>query len=201
MKTGIVDYKAGNLKSIENVLEYLKADFIISDKPELLMNCDKLIFPGVGEAGSAMAELKRAGLDHMMREFFKSGKLILGICLGCQIILDRSEEGNVDCLGLVPGEVRKFPSGKLKVPEIGWNNIKKVADSYILKGIPDDSAVYFVHSYYPYVEERYAAASTCYIVPFYSILDHENITAVQFHPERSGKTGIKMIENFLEYRG
>ena len=199
MKTGVVDYKAGNLRSIQNLLQFLKADFIISDRAEELFKCDKLLFPGVGEAAYAMGQLSKTGLGSMMKDFAKSGKQIFGICLGCQIILDHSEEGDVDCLGLIPGTVKRFPSGGLKVPEIGWNSFDKVKEHYLLKGIPASPDVYFVHSYYPSVESEYGVAETEYMVPFYSIISRDNVAAAQFHPEKSGPVGIQIMRNFIEY--
>ena len=123
---------------------------------------------------------------------------IFGICLGCQIILDHSEEGDVDCLGLIPGTVRRFPSGGLKVPEIGWNSFDKVQDHYLLKDIPASPDVYFVHSYYPAVESKYGIARTEYMVPFYSIISRDNVAAAQFHPEKSGPVGIQIMRNFIQ---
>ncbi len=201
MKTGVVDYKAGNLRSIQNLLQFLNADFIISDKADELFRCDKLLFPGVGEAAYAMGQLEKTGLGAMMKEFYKTGKQIFGICLGCQIILDHSEEGDVDCLGLIPGTVKRFPSGGLKVPEIGWNSFDKVKEHYLLNGIPASPDVYFVHSYYPSVEVGYGIAQTEYMVPFYSIISRDNVTAAQFHPEKSGPVGIQIMRNFIEYGG
>ena len=198
MKTGVVDYKAGNLRSIQNLLQFLKADFIISDRAEELYKCDKLLFPGVGEAAYAMGQLSKTGLGSMMKDFYKTGKQIFGICLGCQIILDHSEEGDVDCLGLIPGTVKRFPSGGLKVPEIGWNSFDKVKEHYLLKGIPASPDVYFVHSYYPSVESEYGVAETEYMVPFYSIISRDNVAAAQFHPEKSGPVGIQIMRNFIE---
>ena len=199
MKTGVVDYKAGNLRSIQNLLQFLKADFIISDRAEELIKCDKLLFPGVGEAAYAMGQLNKTGLGSMMKDFAKSGKQIFGICLGCQIILDHSEEGDVDCLGLIPGTVKRFPSGGLKVPEIGWNNFDKVREHFLLKGIPASPDVYFVHSYYPSVAPEYGVAQTEYMVPFYSIISRDNVSAAQFHPEKSGPVGIQIMRNFIEF--
>ncbi|MBR5915005.1 MAG: imidazole glycerol phosphate synthase subunit HisH [Spirochaetia bacterium] len=198
MKTGVVDYKAGNLRSIQNLLQFLNADFIISDRADELFGCDKLIFPGVGEAAYAMGQLEKTGLGSMMKDFAKSGKQIFGICLGCQIILDHSEEGDVDCLGLIPGTVKRFPAGGLKVPEIGWNSFDKVKEHYLLKGIPASPDVYFVHSYYPSVEAKYGIAQTEYMVPFYSIISRDNVAAAQFHPEKSGPVGIQIMRNFIE---
>ena len=199
MKTGVVDYKAGNLRSIQNLLQFLNADFIISDRAEELFKCDKLLFPGVGEAAYAMGQLSKTGLGSMMKDFYRTGKQIFGICLGCQIILDHSEEGDVDCLGLIPGTVKRFPSGGLKVPEIGWNSFDKVKEHYLLKGIPSSPDVYFVHSYYPSVESQYGVAETEYMVPFYSIISRDNVAAAQFHPEKSGPVGIQIMRNFIEH--
>lgn len=199
MKTGVVDYKAGNLRSIQNLLQFLNADFIISDKAEELFKCDKLLFPGVGEATYAMGQLEKTGLGSMMKDFYKTGKHILGICLGCQIILDHSEEGDIDCLGLIPGVAKRFPSGGLKVPEIGWNSFDKVQEHYLLKDIPAILDVYFVHSYYPFVAPEYGIAQTEYMVPFYSIISRDNVAAAQFHPEKSGPVGIQIMRNFVEY--
>ena len=134
----------------------------------------------------------------MPKDFAKSGKPVFGICLGCQIILDHSEEGDVDCLGLIPGTVRRFPSGGLKVPEIGWNSFDKVQDHYLLKDIPASPDVYFVHSYYPSVESKYGIARTEYMVPFYSIISRDNVAAAQFHPEKSGPVGIQIMRNFIQ---
>ena len=201
MKIGVVDYKAGNLRSIQNLLQFLGADFIISDQAENLFKCDKLIFPGVGEAAYAMGQLDKTGLGSMIKDFAKTGKPLFGICLGCQIILDHTEEGDVECLGLIPGTAKRFPSGGLKVPEIGWNSFKKVQDYYLLKDIPADPDVYFVHSYYPYVEPKYGIAQTEYMVPFYSIIGRDNVAASQFHPEKSGPVGIQIMKNFIAYGG
>ncbi|MBQ3319605.1 MAG: imidazole glycerol phosphate synthase subunit HisH [Spirochaetia bacterium] len=201
MKIGVVDYKAGNLRSIQNLLQFLGADFIISDQAENLFKCDKLIFPGVGEAAYAMGQLDKTGLGSMIKDFAKTGKPLFGICLGCQIILDHTEEGDVECLGLIPGTAKRFPSGGLKVPEIGWNSFKKVQDHYLLKDIPADPDVYFVHSYYPYVEPKYGIAQTEYMVPFYSIIGRDNVAASQFHPEKSGPVGIQIMKNFIAYGG
>ena len=182
-------------------MQFLGADFIISDQAENLFKCDKLIFPGVGEAAYAMGQLDKTGLGSMIKDFAKTGKPLFGICLGCQIILDHTEEGNVECLGLIPGTAKRFPSGGLKVPEIGWNSFKKVQDHYLLKDIPADPDVYFVHSYYPYVEPKYGIAQTEYMVPFYSIIGRDNVAASQFHPEKSGPVGIQIMKNFIAYGG
>ena len=134
MKIGIVDYDAGNLKSVETALSFLGADYFVSKDPDILKRCDKLIFPGVGEAGSAMKVLKNRGLDSLLRDYFKSGKPLFGICLGCQIVLDSSEENDTECLGLVSGISREFsPDMRLKVPHMGWNQVEQRGSHYIFK--------------------------------------------------------------------
>ncbi len=198
MKVGVVDYEAGNLRSVETVLKHLGADYIISNKPEVLFRSDKVIFPGVGEASSAMSVLKRDSLDDFLKSYAQTGKLILGICLGCQIILDQSEEGPVDCLSLIPGKVVSFKKEYgLKIPQIGWNSVESVKDHFLFKGIPRGSSFYFVHSYYPEASDKYSIGRTDYGITFSSALSRDNISAVQFHPEKSGRHGIKLIDNFL----
>ena len=199
MKVGVVDYEAGNLRSVETVLKHLGADYVISSDPDELYKSDKVIFPGVGEASSAMSVLRRKSLDDFMKSYSKTGKLILGICLGCQIILDRSEEGPCDCLSLIPGNVVSFKKESgLKIPQIGWNSVRAEKDHFLFRGIPEGSSFYFVHSYYPASEEKYTIGKTDYGVTFSSALSNENISAVQFHPEKSGKHGIKLVDNFLK---
>ncbi len=202
MKIGVVDYEGGNLRSVETVLKYLNADYTISNNPDLLYKSDKVIFPGVGEAASSMSVLKRDSLDDFSKSFVSTGKLLLGICIGCQIILDRSEEGPVDCLSLLPGQVVSFKkSFGLKIPQIGWNSVISVKDHFLFKGIPNRSSFYFVHSFYPEVDDKYAIGITEYGVRFSSAFAKDNICAVQFHPEKSGRHGIKLIENFLKEEG
>jgi glutamine amidotransferase len=202
MKVGVVDYEAGNLRSVETVLKHLGADYIISNNPDVLFKSDKLIFPGVGEASSAMSILRRDSLDDFLKSYAASGKLILGICLGCQIILDKSEEGSTGCLSLIPGNVVSFKKETgLKIPQIGWNSVTSEKDHFLFKGIPQDSSFYFVHSYYTEVEDVYSIGKTDYGTVFSSALAKENISAVQFHPEKSGRHGIKLIDNFLKEEG
>ncbi len=199
MITGVVDYRAGNLRSIETALKYLGAEYIVSDSPEKLENCGKLIFPGVGEASSAMKFLKESGLADFMRLYAESGKPLLGICLGCQIILEWSEEGDTECLGLIEGKVKLFDgSSGLKVPQIGWNSVSFVKPHYLFRGIPDNSSFYFVNSYYPQVPGKYTIGSSRYGIDFSCAVSRDNVSAVQFHPEKSGKSGLKMMENFLK---
>ena len=199
MTLGVVDYEAGNLRSVETALRAIEADFVISDKPEELLGSDRLIFPGVGDAKAAMDVLERSGLADAVRSFFESGKRILGICVGSQIVLDASEENDARCLGLVPGVARRFPVKKgLKVPHMGWNQVDNIEDHPLFDGIEPGTSFYFVHSYYPdpsYAEHR--LGSTDYGVTFASGVCRENLTAVQFHPEKSGQAGLKLLRNFI----
>ena len=200
MRIGIVDYDAGNLKSVETALDYLGADYFFSSKPDNLMNSDKLIFPGVGEANSSMKVLKKSGLDIFLKEYFKSGKPIFGICLGCQIVLDSSEESDTDCLGLVKGTSREFSHDMgLKIPHMGWNQVEQQGKHYIFKDIPDYTSFYFVHSYYPDLKyPDYVISSTEYGIPFTSGFSVDNLISVQFHPEKSGPYGLKVLDNFIK---
>ncbi|MCK5153628.1 MAG: imidazole glycerol phosphate synthase subunit HisH [Spirochaetales bacterium] len=203
MKIGIIDYDAGNLKSVETALNFLGADYFVSSDPHKLIKSDKLIFPGVGEASSSMGILQSGSLDHLIKEYFKKGNPILGICLGCQIVLDSSEERNTKCLGLIPGVSREFSHEMgLKVPHMGWNQVGQLSKHYIFNDIPDNSSFYFVHSYYPEPEHHDASiASTNYGISFSSAFSVDNLVAVQFHPEKSGPYGLKMLDNFIKGKG
>ncbi len=196
---GVVDYKAGNLKSVDSALSYLGAKFIISDDVEVLLKCDKMIFPGVGEAFSAMEVLVRSGLDKAITGFAGSGKPLLGICLGAQIVFESSEERNTKCLGLVPGKVKRFPLCRgLKVPHMGWNTIQHNG-SRLFKGVAQDSSVYFVHSYYIEASSDETVTASCeYGLNFTASAVNDNILACQFHPEKSGEVGLKILENFIK---
>lgn len=198
-RVGVVDYDAGNLKSVETALEYLGADYEISKDPETLARTDKLIFPGVGEAGAAMDRLRHYGLDDFLREFFRMGKYILGICLGAQIVLSKSEETDTGCLDLIPGTALKFSGeGGLKVPHMGWNTVHVTGESLLFKGIPEDSSFYFVHSYYPSPDDpERVIARTDYGLQFCSAICRDNLYAVQFHPEKSGRWGLQLLHNYI----
>ena len=199
MITGVVDYRAGNLRSIETALKYLGAGFIVSDNPSELEKCDKLIFPGVGEASSAMKNLSETGLDKFIIRYAVSGRPLFGICLGSQIVLTWSEEGNTDCLDIIRGNVRLFAADTgLKVPQIGWNSVSFSRPHYLFRGIPDNSSFYFVHSYYPDVENEFTIGRCGYGISFSAAICRDNVCAVQFHPEKSGKYGLKMMQNFLK---
>ncbi len=196
---GVVDYKAGNLKSVDSALSHLGAEFLISDKPEELLRCDKMIFPGVGEAKSAMEVLKSSGLGQAVREFALSGKPLLGICLGAQIVFDSSEERQTECLGIIPGKVKRFSSQMgLKVPHMGWNTIEH-NNINLFKGVKQNSSFYFVHSYYIEAQSQGNIAASCeYGLNFTAAAVKDNILACQFHPEKSGEAGLQLLDNFLK---
>lgn len=202
---GIVDYNAGNITSVERALNSLGIEFILSKKPQDLANCDKLIFPGVGDAAYAMEQLKLTGFDNFLKEWAAAGKPILGICLGSQIIFDWSEEGDTQCLGLVKGKIKHFfnidnslKQKGIKVPHMGWNNLeRKVSDCSILKNVPENADFYFVHSYVICPDDSKVVAATAdYGIKVPAVIQSGNIYACQFHPEKSGKPGLKILENF-----
>ncbi|MDY3939955.1 MAG: imidazole glycerol phosphate synthase subunit HisH [Spirochaetia bacterium] len=200
MLVGVVDYHAGNLTSVKSALSFLNVDFVVSTEPDGLKGCGKLIFPGVGEAGSAMQVLRGAGWDHFLSDWVKSGKEMLGICLGHQIIFGQSEESNTACLGLIPGEVKRFAGGTgLKVPQIGWNTVEREGESPLFRDIPSDAGFYFVHSYYAVPDDPgMIIGTTDYICRFASAVQRDSLFSVQFHPEKSGRYGLRLLDNFLK---
>lgn len=201
MNVGVLDYDAGNLTSVSRALEALSADYTVSKDPEILKNCHRLLFPGVGEASYAMNVLRKRGLDIFLNEYIESGRPVFGICLGCQIILDYSQEGNTDCLGLLPGKSLRFPTDlNIKIPHMGWNDLSiKQKNHPLFTGIPRHASYYFVHSYYPSIDPKYTLAESEYGVSFSAAFAKNNLCAVQFHPEKSGKWGLRMMQNFLEW--
>ena len=200
--TGIVDYNAGNIRSVELALISLGVPYRISRNPADLEDADRLIFPGVGEAKFAMRELKKSGFDVFIRDWAASGKPLLGVCLGSQIILDHSEEGDTDCLGLISGTVRRFPTDfparGLKVPHMGWNNITfHNGGSSLFTGVPEGTNFYFVHSYYLDPADSIVITATAdYGFPVPCAIKKGNIEAFQFHPEKSGEYGLRLLANF-----
>lgn len=190
----IINYKAGNLASVSNALDRLEADFIITNKSDELDSADAVIFPGVGHAYSAMASLKENGLDTWLKN---TDKPVLGICLGMQLLFESSEEGDTQGLGIIPGRLKKFDSSKQKVPHMGWNTFTSVESHPLLKGISTDHYFYYVHSFYAPVNE-FTLAECQYINKFASVVGRDNYLGVQFHPEKSGKTGSILLQNFLE---
>ncbi len=194
----VLDYGAGNLRSVVRALEVGGARPVVLGDPEALLRADALVFPGVGAAGSAMRRLREGGLDEAVREFYRSGRPILGVCLGLQLLFDLSEEdGGTPGLGLIPGRVRRFPDG-LKTPHMGWNQVRRRKDHPILAGIPDGAYFYFVHSYYAEpADPAVVVGTTDYGVDFASVVARENLVATQFHPEKSGRWGLAVYANFL----
>lgn len=197
----VLDYDAGNLRSVETALTALGARFVVTRDPQVAAGADRLIIPGVGDARAAMAILDETGLTGAINTVADSGKPVLGICLGSQIVLDRSEENDARCLGLIPGVARQFvPQPGIKIPHMGWNTIDRTAAHPLTAGIPSDASFYFVHSFYPAPENGGAVyAETEYGVRFASIVGTGTVVATQFHPEKSGEFGLRMLQNFLDW--
>ncbi|MDD4060901.1 MAG: imidazole glycerol phosphate synthase subunit HisH [Kiritimatiellae bacterium] len=202
----IVDYKAGNLTSVRLAFDAIAIEAVPTADPAVLARADRIVFPGVGAAASAMANLRATGLIDTLRARIAAGVPFLGICLGTQILLDRSEEdGGVDALGVLPGTVRKFtPSDPAcKIPHMGWNQVRAARPHPLLEGVPDGSDFYFVHSYYPDPADRGdVIGTTDYAgVVFASMVGRGNVAATQFHVEKSGKTGLHVLRNFARWDG
>lgn len=205
----IIDYKAGNLKSVERALNKIGYPCCITSNKQEILDSERIVFPGVGAAGKAIEDLKRMGLDRMLKQAFESGKPIMGICLGAQVILERSEENNTRCLGLIGGEVKGFPypfllGGKqrLKIPHMGWNGVRLLKEHPVLPGIMPGDEFYFVHSYYPLPEsEDHVIGKTEYGIEFPTIIGVKNLIATQFHPEKSGRAGLRILRNFCSWDG
>jgi len=201
---GIVDYKAGNLTSVKRALDYIGIPSVVSADPSALAACERIIFPGVGNAQSAMAALKERGLDRAIRDAFNRGVPILGICLGAQIVLSHSEEGDTPCLGIIEGACKTITVADplLKIPHMGWNEISVVRPHFMLKDIMPNSQVYFVHSYYPLPrDERMVFATFDYGSVFPCAIGDKNLFATQFHLEKSGPVGLAMLKNFAAWDG
>jgi len=194
----LVDYGAGNLRSVENALDALGVESAIASEPEDLMRADAIIFPGVGAAAPAMEALRTRGLDRALVDAVHRGTPFLGICLGLQLLFDWSAEDGASCLRIFGGTVERLPTRE-KLPHIGWNTLERVADHPVLNGM-EGEAMYFVHSYVGVPQDRQlVAAETTHGVPFVSAIAAGSMVAVQFHPERSGTAGLKLLENFVEF--
>ncbi|MBP3703223.1 MAG: imidazole glycerol phosphate synthase subunit HisH [Lachnospiraceae bacterium] len=196
----IIDYDAGNIKSVEKALDYIGETPIVTRERETILQADKVILPGVGSFGDAMEKLHRYGLVDVIREVAKKQTPLLGICLGLQLFFEKSEETKgVEGLGLLKGEIVRFPETEgFKIPHMGWNSIKINQNSKLFQGIEENSYVYFVHSYYLRAHDlNDVAATTDYIVNVHAAAEHGNIFATQFHPEKSGEVGLKILKNFV----
>ena len=197
----IIDYDAGNLKSVEKALLYLGQDVLVTRDREKILSADKVILPGVGNFGDAMEKLKGYGLEEVIRETARQGKPFLGICLGLQLLFERSAEApGVEGLGILKGEILRIPDREdLKVPHIGWNSLKLQNQGRIFAGLEEEPYVYFVHSYYlKAADPQIVKAVTEYGVRIDASVESGNVFACQFHPEKSSRTGLAILKNFAE---
>jgi imidazole glycerol-phosphate synthase subunit HisH len=205
----VVDYEAGNLASVKRSLKALEAQVTVTQDPDVVAQAEKIIFPGVGAAGHAMANMQRLRLDKALRKAWEAGKPILGICLGAQIIMSHSAENDTRCLDLLAGEVRRlsppaFRPGaeRYKIPHMGWNQVRFLTKHPVFAGIPEGAEFYFVHSYYPSPADRVQIFGvTDYGQEFPSVVGKKNLLAMQFHPEKSGRFGLMLLANFLSWDG
>lgn len=200
---GIIDYKAGNIRSVERALDAIGCEYVRATSPQSLEKVDKLVFPGVGDARYAMEQLRLSGFDSFLRESVARQVPVLGICLGSQIVFDFSEEGDTPCLGLIPGTIRHFSSIKgdfpLKVPHMGWNNLqyRNGGSDPIFSGINEGESYYFVHSYVIQPEDESVIVATAdYGITVPAAVRKGSLVAVQFHPEKSGEPGLRLLRNF-----
>ncbi len=197
----IIDYGAGNIRSIEKALEYVGASVQVTDEPDTVNKAQAIVLPGVGSGGAAMSRMTERGLDNAIRKATQQGKPFLGICLGMQLLADHHAEGEVDGLSLFPGEVRRIPHGP-KIPHMGWNQVKPQQHTAlaIFDNIPQDAYFYFAHSYYVEPQDSQGvAAVTDYGSPFCSVIVTERVWGTQFHPEKSGSVGLQLLQNFLKW--
>jgi len=200
----IVDYDAGNLRSVKRACDATHIEAVLSKDPDAVSRAERIIFPGVGAAKSAMDTLTRTGLGDAIKSAHARGVPVLGICLGAQIVLDDSEEGDVGCLGLLPGRTRRFriADPRLKVPHIGWNDVRVEKRHPLLEGVEPGDEFYFVHSFYPSPrDDERVFATADYGGAFCCALGRNNLFATQFHPEKSGPLGLKLLERFVRWEG
>jgi glutamine amidotransferase len=202
--TLIIDYDAGNLRSVQRACREVGVEAEITADPDRLRQADRIIFPGVGAAGSAMRSLRARGMDQALKEAIAAGTPVFGICLGLQISLDHSEEGDTPTLGLIPGEVSRFAFDRpeLKIPHMGWNEVRVVKPHPLLEGLEPGDELYFVHGYYPRPqrpEDTYAV--TDYEIDFACALGRDNYFGMQCHPEKSGRVGLNVLARFARWNG
>lgn len=195
----IIDYGAGNLRSVTNALKRLGAESRITSSPDELMKARAVIFPGVGAAADTMRNLEALGLVEAVSRYIAADRPFFGVCLGLQVLFTATEEGGWrECLNIIPGQVKKLPAG-VKVPHMGWNQVRQKGFHPVFAGIPDEANFYFVHSYYVEPEDKsLAIGETEYGIPFSSVVARGNLVATQFHPEKSGELGLKMYQNFIK---
>ncbi len=197
----IIDYDAGNIKSVEKALEHLGEEVMVSGDKDVILSADRVVLPGVGAFGDAMDKIRRRGLDQVIWDVADQGIPFLGICLGLQLMFESSEEAaGVAGLGLLPGKILRIPDRTgLKIPHMGWNSLKIRDGARLFEGLPDSPYVYFVHSYYLEAGNEADVAATCeYSTLIHASVEHDNIFACQFHPEKSSRVGLKILENFLK---
>lgn len=195
----IIDYGAGNLRSVANAVIRLGYKPVITSNPIDVLQAQAVILPGVGAAADTMANLEVRGLTRVIAQLIAENRPFFGVCMGLQVLFTGTEEGGWnECLNIIPGEVRKLPSG-LKIPHMGWNQVKQKGSHPIFEGIPDETNFYFVHSYYAVPEDKsLVAGETEYGISFCSAITRGNLVATQFHPEKSGEFGLKMYDNFIK---
>ncbi len=196
----IIDYGAGNLQSVEKALRHIGCPCQVADSPAQLAQAQAAVLPGVGAFGQAMAALEQRGLDRAIREFVDSGRPFLGICLGLQVLFESSEESpGVKGLGLLPGKILRLPGDRgLKIPHIGWNSLEVGRPGWLLKGLEPEPYVYFVHSYYLQAQGDVVTSTAQYGCQIHAAVEQGNLAACQFHPEKSGSTGLGILRNFAE---
>jgi len=196
----IIDYGAGNIRSIEKALEYVGGVVQVTDDPAVVNNAQAVVLPGVGSGGAAMARITQRGLDDAIRQATERGKPFLGICLGMQLLAEHHAEGEVDGLGLFRGEVRRIPNGP-KIPHMGWNQVRPLQTGLaIFDEIPQDAYFYFAHSYYVEPQDQQGvAAITDYGSPYCSVIVTKRLWGTQFHPEKSGAVGLRLLKNFVKF--
>lgn len=197
----IIDYGAGNMKSVEKALIKLGADVLVTSDAETILNAEKVILPGVGAFGDAMEHLREKNLDQVILQVVRQGTPLLGICLGLQMLFESSDEAKgVRGLGVLKGKILRIPDGEgLKIPHIGWNSLHLQNDGKLFRDLEEQTYVYFVHSYFLQAEEEnIVKATTEYGVTIHASVEKDNIYACQFHPEKSGEVGLKILKNFIE---
>jgi glutamine amidotransferase len=198
----IIDYGAGNIRSVANAISHLGYRINITQNAEEIWSSGVVFFPGVGAAGDTMESLNKLGLKEIIKRLISENRPVFCICIGLQVLFTYTEEGGrYDCLNVIPGKVKKLPSG-LKVPHMGWNQVKQKFNHPVFQGIPDEANFYFVHSYYGEPEDKTVmVGETEYGIPFCSAVAKGNLVATQFHPEKSGDIGLRLFENFIKLTG